>query len=135
MKTRVIVSAIIEKGDKMLFGRKRKNVNPYPNTWHLIGGGIEDEERLEESLKREIREEANIEVKIKEAIGFDDDFEMNKHGEMTHYIFLVYRAEYVSGELKADDDIETLQWFSESELPKDLSRPSLKLFRKLGYIS
>jgi ADP-ribose pyrophosphatase YjhB (NUDIX family) len=135
MKTRVIVSAIIENGDKLLFGRKRENANPYPNTWHLIGGGIEDEERLEESLKREIREEANIEVKIKEMVGFDDDFEPNKHGEMTHYIFLVYKAKYVSGKLKADDDIETLQWFSKNELPKNLSRPSIKLFKKLDYIS
>lgn len=135
IKTRVIVSAIIENGDKLLFGRKKENINPYPNAWHLIGGGIEEKETLEESIKREIREEANIEVKIKEMVGFDDDFELNKHGEMTHYIFLVYKAEYVSGEMRADDDIVALKWFSKSKLPKELSRPSLKLFKKLGYIS
>jgi len=134
IKTRVIVSAIIKNGDKLLFGRKKENVSPYPNTWHLVGGGIEESEPLEESIKREIREEASIEVKIKEAVGFDDDFESNKDGEMTHYIFLVYDAEYVSGELKADDDIVALKWFSKNELPKELSRASIKLFKKLGYI-
>jgi len=135
IKTRVIVSAIIENDDKLLFGKKKENVNPYPNTWHLVGGGIEEGELLEESIKREIREEANIEVKIKEMVGFDDDFEPNKYGEMTHYIFLVFRAAYVSGKLKADDDIVALKWFSKSELPKELSRPSIKLFKKLGYIN
>jgi 8-oxo-dGTP diphosphatase len=105
MKTRVIISAVIENGDKLLFGKKRENIGPYPNTWHLIGGGIEDAESLEDAIKREIKEEANIEVEIIESLGFDEDFEPNKHGELTHYVFLVYRVKYVSGKPKADDDI------------------------------
>ncbi|MBU1118479.1 aspartate/glutamate racemase family protein [Patescibacteria group bacterium] len=88
MKTRVIVSAVIEDGDNLLFAKKKENVGPYPNTWHLIGGGIEEEELLEESIKREVREEANTDVEIIEKVGFDDDFEPDKKGELTHYIFL-----------------------------------------------
>lgn len=98
MKSRVIVSAIIEKDGKILLGQKPQNVGPYPNTWHLPGGGASlGEESLEEALQREIKEEVGITVKDITRIGFDEDYERDKHGEMTHYIFLVYEAQYASG--------------------------------------
>ena len=135
MKTRVIVSAVIEKEGKLLFGKKRKKKGPYPDTLHLVGGGIEEEESLEEAIKREIREEANIEVEIIDKIGFDDDFEADKHGELTHYVFLVYYTKYVSGQVKAEDDIIELKWIPKDGIPvKQLNRPSLRLFKKMGLV-
>lgn len=50
---------------------------------------------MKDGIAREILEEAGIEVEILEPISFDEDFEPNKHGEMTHYIFLVFRARYI----------------------------------------
>ncbi|MFA6080506.1 MAG: NUDIX domain-containing protein [Candidatus Gracilibacteria bacterium] len=136
MKTRVIVSAVIEKDQDLLFGKKKKDVGPYPNTWHLIGGGVDDEESLTDAIQREILEEAGIEVEIIKSLGFDEDFEPNKHGEMTHYIFLVYLARYVSGEIRADDDIEELKWIPKEELTKiKLNKPSIKLFQAMGYLN
>ncbi len=136
MKTRIIVSAVIEKGSDLLFGKKRSDVGPYPNTWHLIGGGVEEGEFLEDAIKREIKEEAGIEVEISRSLGFDDDREPNKHGEITHYIFLVFEAKYVSGELRADDDIVHLEWMPKDRLSEiELNRPSIKLFKKMGYLT
>lgn len=136
MNTRVIVSAVIEKDGLLLFGKKKTNVGPYPNTWHLIGGGIEDAERLEDAIRREIDEEAGIHVDILRSIGFDDDIEPNKHGEPTHYIFLVFLARYVSGELRAQDDIVHLEWIPKEKLSEiSLNRPSIKLFQKMNYLS
>ena len=40
MNCRVVVSAVIEKGSAVLLGRKPKDFGPYPNTWHLPGGGL-----------------------------------------------------------------------------------------------
>lgn len=136
MKTRVIVSAVIEKGGDLLLGKKKSNIGPYPNTWHLIGGGVDDDVSLQDAIKREIKEEAGIEVKISGSLGFDDDREPNKHGEITHYIFLVFEAKYISGELKADDDIEHLEWIPKDKLSEiELNRPSVKLFKKIGYLT
>ena len=137
METRIIVSAIIEDGKgSFLFGRKPPNVGPYPNTWHLIGGGLNHtSESAEEELKREIREEAGIEVDIIEKIGFDDDIEPNKHGIPTHYIFLVYRTRFRSGTPTPSDDIYQLSWFPKQDLSSlDLPGPSKKLFKSLEYI-
>lgn len=135
MKTRVIVSAVIEKGDNLLFWKKRVDVWPYPNTWHLIGGGINEGESLIDAVKREISEEAWIRTNIIDSLGFDEDYEPNKHWDMTHYVFLVYKVEYLSWELRADDDIVHLEWIPKNNLKNiNLNKPSIKLFKKLGYI-
>lgn len=135
MQSRIIVAAIIEKDGKFLLGQKPKNIGPYPNTWHLLGGGIKlEEESLEEALQREITEEAGVKIENIEKISFDEDYEPNKNGEMTHYIFLTFKAKCTE-EPTPSDDIEELQWFKKEEL-KDivLTRPSEKLFKELGYI-
>lgn len=135
MKTRIIVSAVIEKDGNLLFGQKKENIGPYPNTWHLIGGGVNDGESLKDALAREINEEAGIKVEITNSLGFDEDYEPNKHSEMTHYIFLTFRARYISGEIKADDDIEKLEWIPKEKLSQtNLTRPSIKLFKEMGYL-
>lgn len=136
MRTRIIVSAVIEKRGSYLFGRKADNVGPYPNTWHLPGGGVEiGKESLENAVRREIREEAGIEVSDLKPLWFDEDDEPNKTGEMTHYLFLIFQARYKSGKLKAADDILILKWINKTDFSQyKFTRPSVKLFKKIGYL-
>lgn len=136
MKSRIIVSAIIEHNGKYLLGRKPKDIGPYPNTWHLLGGGVDiEKETLLQAIKREVKEEANIEITNIEPISFDEEDGVNKHNENIHYIFHVYKANYASLELKPNDDIEILQWFSKEEIKTiPLPTPSIKLFKKIGII-
>ncbi len=135
MKNRVIVSAIVEKGDYLLFGKKPKDVGPYPNTWHVLGGGARlGEESLIEGVKREILEEANIEIGSIQAIGFDEDYEPDKNGEITHYLFIVFRAKYVSGDFKSGDDICELKWVSKKDLKSlEHNKVSIRTLKKIGY--
>lgn len=136
MKSRVIVAAIIKKDGKFLLGSKPKGVGPYPDTWHLLGGGANlEEENLEEAIRREIKEEAGIELLELKKVSFDDGYEPDKHKEMTHYVFLVFEGEYKSGEVRAGDDIVELKWFTNSELKSiPLPKPTLKVFKELGYL-
>jgi 8-oxo-dGTP pyrophosphatase MutT (NUDIX family) len=136
MECRVIATAIIEKGTEILLGQKPNNTGPYPNTWHLLGGGIKlGEESVIDALKREIKEESGIEISDIERLSFDEDYEPNKRGEMTHYIFLVFKAKHKSGEAKASDDITELRWFDRSELGKlELTRPLVKLLKEIGWM-
>lgn len=136
MNCRVIVAAVIEKDGKILLGKRKQNMGPYPNCWHIPGGGVElGEESLVDALRREVREEANIEITNIEPIEFSEDYEPDKHGVMTHYIFHDYHAHYVSGEMNAASDMVELRWFSRLEL-HDIphTRPGEKLFKRLGYI-
>jgi len=135
MKYALIVAAMIEKNGWYLFGKKSKDIDPYPNCWLIIGGKVYPEkETLEASLQREIKEEANIEVKDIKKIGFDEDYRVRK-GEMTHLIFLIYSVKYKSGEVKPGDDIEKLKWVKKSAIKKlKLAPPTIKLLKYLRWI-
>ncbi|MBI4091637.1 MAG: NUDIX hydrolase [Candidatus Levybacteria bacterium] len=134
MKTKVVVIAIVESNGKILMGQKKKNVGPYPNAWRLPGGGVEEGETLEEAITREVKEETGLKVVSLERIGFDEDNEPDNHGEMTHYVFLAYRAK-TTGEPKISEELVILKWIGKSELKKIRNvRPGLKLFKELGYL-
>lgn len=134
MKTRVVAVAIIEKDGKILMGNKAKDVGPYPNTWRLPGGGVEDGESLEKALIREVKEETGLEVTNLEEVGLQEDDEPNKHGERTHYTFHIFRAE-VAGKENPTDEFPELRWIDKSEL-KDmpLARPSIQYFKQIGLV-
>lgn len=135
MKTRVHAAAIIEKDNEILLGMKPKNVGPYPNTWHLLGGGVNEGEDLIAAVKREVLEEGNIEIDNIELVSVDEDEALNKNNELTHYVFNVYKCRYKDGELRPGDDIVELKWFPLNELKNiPLASPSIKLFKKLKFI-
>jgi ADP-ribose pyrophosphatase YjhB (NUDIX family) len=136
MKARVIVTTLIEKDGRILLGEKPKDVGPYPNTWHLPGGGVDlENESLEDAVRREIKEETGLDVENMTRMSFDEDYEPDKRGEMTHYLFLVYKVTPTSMNARAADDIVKLKWFEKSELKKlPLTRPSVKFFQEIGWI-
>jgi 8-oxo-dGTP diphosphatase len=132
MKSRVVVTAYIEKNGKVLLGKKKPGVGPYPDTWHLPGGGVNlGDESIDEAIAREVKEETGLDVKNVERVIFDEDSEPDKNGEMTHYIFLVYKMTANSFEATAADDIVDLKWVDIKEL-KDLPlpRPLIKYIKK-----
>jgi len=131
----IIVSALIEKNGEYLFGKKPKGMDPYPNCWLLIGGrAYLDKETIEEAIRREVKEEANIEITDLKPLHFGEDNRVRK-GTMTHMIFLVFSAKYKSGTPKAGDDIEVLKWVNKKDLKKlKIASPTQKLFKFLGWI-
>ena len=62
MKTLNVVAAIIHKDDKIL--ATKRGYGEFINQWEFPGGKIEAGESKEEALKREIKEELNIEIEI-----------------------------------------------------------------------
>ncbi len=131
MNYRIIVSAVIENKGAILLGKKSPGVGPYPDSWHLPGGGVNlGEETLVDAVRREVREETGIEIDALEPLAFDEDDEPDKHGVMTHYVFLMFKARYLRGELRAADDIAELRWAKLEELRRlPLTRPSTRLFK------
>ena len=136
MKARIIVTTFIEKDGKILLGKKPDNVGPYPNAWHFPGGGVRlEEESLEEAVRREIKEETGLKIEKMERVSFDEDYEPDKHGEKTHYVFLAYKVIPLSMDVRASDDIVKLEWFDKSELQMLLlPRPSIKLLQEIGWL-
>lgn len=136
MKARVIAVGLIEYQNKILIGRKPKDIGPYPNTWHIPGGGANlEKEALKDALKREMLEEAGIEIFSIEPIGFDEDYTRNKHNEIVHYVFLQFRAVSKSDKITPGDDMQHLEWAEKEKLAEfEFNQPTEKLFKKLGLI-
>lgn len=136
MDLKVVVNAVVKKGNKYILGQKAQGVGPYPNTWHLLGGKTDlMKENVHEALQREVKEEAGIEITNIKKIGFQEDEEPDKNGKTTHYLFLIFEAKYKSGKLNAGDGIAKLRLFTKSDLKRiPLPRPSRTVFKKVGLI-
>ena len=95
----------------------RRKFDPYAGMWCLPAGFIEVDEHPEETAVREVYEETGLEVRIKSlhAIysGNDDP--------RTTVILIVYRGEYVSGELKPGDDASEAEWFDLGATPENIA--------------
>ena len=63
--TITVIGAIIQEGSKYLIGRRGPNEKS-PGLWEFPGGKIEDGESHQECLKRELKEELNINAEIGE---------------------------------------------------------------------
>lgn len=135
MKKRLIVSALIFKDDLLVIGRKEPGRGPYPDTWHIPGGGVDEDENLDEALIREVKEETNLDVTDLEKVSFDTAIIPNHDGIETYYVFLQYRCQYKGGELEPLDDLKELMWMPIKDAMKyELNAPTLVLLKKLGYL-
>jgi 8-oxo-dGTP diphosphatase len=61
----VCTDGIYEKDVKILL--LKRNVKPFKGFWYVVGGHVEEEETLKEALKREFKEETNIDIKVGES--------------------------------------------------------------------
>jgi NAD+ diphosphatase len=114
------IIAAITKGDKLLLAR---NKNFAPGVYSVLAGFVEAGETLEECVKREIREEAGIEIKNIKYFG-------SQSWPFPNSYMLAFTAEHESGEIKiGEDEIADAGWFGADEIPKVPG--SLSISRKL----
>jgi 8-oxo-dGTP diphosphatase len=85
--------------------------------WALPGGLVQNDESLEDAVKRELKEETNISVNYFEQLfTFGDDVFRDPRNRV---ISVAYFALVDSSKLKvkADSDAENAQWFKIDEIP------------------
>lgn len=122
LRPRIRVAAIIVHNESILLVRHVKNGQSY---WLLPGGGLEYGESLEESLCRELLEEANLEIRVGELVIVNDS--INPDGSR-HVINLCFTAEIVSGDLKCgvDHRLEEVRFVPLEELSKLVFYPDVR---------
>ena len=114
----VIVAVV--KGDKILLARP----NSFPvQHYSVISGFINPGESLEACVKREVQEEAGIEVDQVEYFG-------SQPWPFPDVLMIAFTARYVSGEIVANDkELYAAGWFSAADLPE--SPPEGGIARRL----
>ena len=77
---RVSARAIIIENNKLLVMFRRKIKDGIVKEYYaILGGGVEENETLEETVKREMMEEANIKIDILDYLGTYEDENSRQH--------------------------------------------------------
>jgi 8-oxo-dGTP diphosphatase len=105
-----VAAAIIENEQGQILIARRKKGKSQEGMWEFPGGKIERDETVEECLRRELREEMDIEIEPFAYFGENDHW----YGE-TLIRLIAYRAKFVSGELKLVDHDDYF-WADHSQL-------------------
>lgn len=115
-----IVLAIIqnEQGEILLARRNEPEVEYAHDKWELIGGGIEFGEDPEAALKREVREEAGVDVQIIRLLPKIITHLWNLTDKQHQIIMMCYECKTIGGELKPglDQEIAELKYVPLEEI-------------------
>lgn len=135
MQTKVLIVAVIKKGNAVLMRKKPDGSPPYKQTWYLFGAEATPDKSPDEVLKRHVRRQAGIEITIGKKFSWDSEVKNDLDGVEKFFIYLDVLCEYESGEPTLSPGIEKLEWVDEVKLGDyDLVPPSVEVFKKLGYV-
>lgn len=67
---KIAVSAFIVNQDKILLLKRSDDESFLPGKWEVPGGGIDVGESIEQGVMREVKEEAGIDVTVKDLFGY-----------------------------------------------------------------
>ena len=109
------------KGNILLNKRSEKSRDER-GTWDPGGGSAEVGEKIEVTLKREIKEEYCTDIIDSEFLGFRDVHRIDEKGNKTHWIALDFKVLIDRKKVKngVPDKHSEIKWFKFDNLPKPL---------------
>lgn len=105
---------VTDAAGRVLLGRRARP--PDEGKWDVLGGFVDEGEHPEEALRRELREEAGVEVEPERFLGAFMDWYGSGEGTVST-LNLLWSARLVSGDPVAADDVAELRWFAPDALP------------------
>lgn len=111
---------LVSRGEELLLARAHR----FPaRMYSVLAGFVEPGESLEETVVREVREEAGIEVK-------DICYFGSQSWPFPNSLMIGFTASYASGEIKIEpQELTDAAWFNKHNLPQ--LPPKLSIARKL----
>jgi 8-oxo-dGTP diphosphatase len=112
-----IGAVVLDGAERVLLVRRGQE--PLLGEWSLPGGALELGERLEDGVRREVREETGLDVEPQEIVAVFDHI---SHAESDptqvrfHYVLVDYRCRLLGGTLSSATDVTEARWASWNEL-------------------
>jgi ADP-ribose pyrophosphatase YjhB (NUDIX family) len=101
----------------------------YRPGWHFPGGGVEKDETVERALRRELLEEASVEIAgAPEVFGIYSNFE---HFPSDHIVLFVVREWHQASPPRPTREIAEHGFFALRELPEAIGAPTRRRLREI----
>jgi 8-oxo-dGTP diphosphatase len=107
------VDIILQKDSNILLVKRKKD--PFKDHLALPGGFVNVGEKVEDAVKREAFEETSLEIEPIDILGVYSDPGRDPRG---HILSIVFVGTILSGEPKAGDDSQDIEWVNLGELEK-----------------
>lgn len=126
----VAVGGVVKKGNSIVLVKRTHE--PGKGFWSIPGGLVELGESVRDAVKREVREETGLEVKIDKLINVVDNIVYDRSKRLKfHYILVDFLVHPVGGKLQ---DASKARWVEAGELSQyRLTKTATKLFREIGF--
>lgn len=122
---KVAAGVLAVKGQKILL--VRRTMDPFIGKWSIPAGFVNAFEDPARAAVRECREETGL---VAEVEGLFEMLTGREHPRGAD-IFLVYRVNILSGELRAADDADGADWFALDRLPELAFESTRKIIARL----
>ncbi|AID25388.1 MAG TPA: nucleoside triphosphatase NudI [Salmonella bongori] len=122
MRQRTIVCPLIQNDGCYLLCKMADNRGVFPGQWALAGGGVEPGERIEEALRREIREELGEQLILDDITPwtFRDDIRIKTYAdgsqEEIYMIYLIFDCLSANRDIRLNDEFQDYAWVKPEEL-------------------
>jgi 8-oxo-dGTP diphosphatase len=118
------VSAAIFRDGRVLVVRRAQA--PAAGSWTLPGGRVELGETLVAAVTREVAEETALTIRVKGLAGYREMIlDSAVEGRGRHFVILPFAAEWVSGEVKLNEELGDFSWSTLSEIADLPTTPGL----------
>jgi 8-oxo-dGTP diphosphatase len=109
------LKAIVLKNDKILILKRSVRENCFSSQWDIPGGRINFGETPEEALKREVKEETGLSIKVLKPVRTWTFFKNKKN---TQVIGLTMLCRYKSGKVKLSKEHKDFRWIKPEDVKK-----------------
>ena len=111
----VLAAVIFNKEGKVLALQRNTHEEVFPNMWELPSGKRERLEDSLKSLKREVQEEAGVDIDIISAFSIFD-YQIEKPTEIRDTTQINFLAKAKSEEIKISEEHQSFAWLIESDI-------------------
>ena len=105
------VDAIIQKNSQILLVKRKKE--PFKGYLVLPGGFVNEGERVEDAVKREIKEETSLDIELIDILGVYSEPERDPRGHIMSTVFIGKISKSSDkADAMAQDDAAAIEWLN-----------------------